>query len=39
VEAVGARRFAGGVDLEACLVRLADGSSVVVPLGDLERFV
>ncbi len=34
----GRRRFAGGVDLEAGHVRLADGSSVAVPLGDLERF-
>ncbi len=35
----GRRRFAGGVDLEAGRVRLADGSAVAVPLGDLERFV
>ena len=34
----GRRRFGGGVDLEAGHVRLADGSSVAVPLGDLERF-
>ena len=34
----GRRRFAGGVDLEAGRVRLADGSVVAVPLGDLERF-
>ena len=34
----GRRRFAGGVDLEAGRVRLADGSAVAVPLGDLERF-
>ena len=34
----GRRRFAGGVDLEAGHVRLADGHEVAVPLGDLERF-
>jgi hypothetical protein len=34
----GQRRFAGGVHLEAGSVRLADGSAVAVPLGDLERF-
>jgi hypothetical protein len=37
--AAGRRRFAGGVDLEAGRVRLNDGSTVAVPLGDLERFV
>jgi hypothetical protein len=36
---VGARRFAGGVHLEAGSVRFADGSVTAVPLGDLERFV
>ena len=39
VEAIGARRFAGGVHLEAALVRLPDGTAAAVPLGDLERFV
>jgi hypothetical protein len=38
VEAIGPRRFAGGVHLEAGLVRFADGSVAAVPLGDLERF-
>ncbi len=37
--AAGRRRFAGGVDLEAGHVRLSDGSTVAIPLGDLERFV
>ncbi len=35
---LGPRRFAGGVHLEAGSVRLADGTVVAVPLGDLERF-
>nr|MBA2700760.1 hypothetical protein [Chloroflexota bacterium] len=35
----GQRRFPGGIHLEAGSVRLADGSVVAVPLGDLERFV
>ena len=35
---VGQRRFAGGVHLEAGGVRLDDGSTVAVPIGDLERF-
>lgn len=35
---VGPRRFAGGVHLEAGTVRFEDGSTVAVPLGDLERF-
>jgi hypothetical protein len=39
VEAVGPRRFAGGVQLEAGLVHLPDGTMAAVPLGDLERFV
>jgi len=39
VEAVGPRRFAGGVQLEAGLVHLPDGTTAAVPLGDLERFV
>lgn len=39
VEAIGARRFPGGVHLEACLVRFPDGTTAAVPLGDLERFV
>jgi hypothetical protein len=39
LEAVGPRRFAGGVHLEAGMVRLPDGSVAAVALGDLERFV
>ena len=39
VEAIGPRRFAGGVRLEAALVRFPDGTVAAVPLGDLERFV
>jgi len=39
VEAIGLRRFQGGVHLEACLVRFPDGSTAAVPIGDLERFV
>ena len=39
IEAVGPRRFAGGVQLEAGLVHLPDGTTAAVPLGDLERFV
>jgi hypothetical protein len=35
---LGPRRFGGGVHLEAASVRLSDGSSVAVPLGELERF-
>jgi hypothetical protein len=35
---LGPRRFAGGVHLEAAAVRLEDGTTVAVPLGDLERF-
>jgi hypothetical protein len=38
IEAAGRRHF-GGVDLEVGRIRLADGSAVAVPLGDLERFV
>ena len=36
--ALGPRRFAGGVHLEAGAVRLDDGRTVAVPIGDLERF-
>jgi hypothetical protein len=36
--ALGPRRFAGGVHLEAGAVRLEDGRTVAVPIGDLERF-
>ena len=36
--AAGRRHFGDGLDLEAGRVRLADGSVVAVPLGDLERF-
>ena len=39
LEAIGPRRFAGGVHLEAGLIRLPDGTTAAVPLGDLERFV
>lgn len=39
VEAIGPRRFGGGVHLEAGLVRFPDGTVAAVPLGDLERFV
>ena len=39
VEAIGPRRFAGGVHLEAGLVHLPDGTTAAVPFGDLERFV
>lgn len=39
LEAVGARRFPGGVHLEACLVQFPDGTTAAVPLGDLERYV
>jgi len=35
---LGLRRFSGGIHLEAAAVRLADGSVIAVPLGDLERF-
>ena len=38
VGAAGRRRFGGGVDLEAGRVRLTDGNTVALPLGDLERF-
>jgi hypothetical protein len=38
VAAIGPRRFAGGVHLEAGRVRFSDGTSAAVPLGDLERF-
>jgi hypothetical protein len=37
--ALGPRRFAGGVHLEAAAVRFDDGRTVAVPIGDLERFV
>lgn len=39
VRAIGRRRFAGGVHLEAGIVQLPDGTTAAVPLGDLERFV
>ena len=35
---LGLRRFAGGVHLEAAAVRLGDGATIAVALGDLERF-
>jgi hypothetical protein len=35
---VGPRRFPGGVHLEAGAVRFEDGTTVALPLGDLERF-
>ena len=39
IEAIGPRRFAAGVHLEAGLVRFPDGTTAAVPLGDLERFI
>lgn len=36
--AIGPRRFAGGVHLEAAQVMFTEGPAIV-PLGDLERFV
>ena len=39
VEAIGPRRFAGGVQLEAGIVHLPDGTTAAIPIGDLERFV
>jgi hypothetical protein len=36
---LGLRRFAGGVHLESGAVRFADGRTLAVPIGDLERFV
>jgi hypothetical protein len=39
LEAIGARRFAGDVHLEAGLVRFPDGTTAAVPIGELERFV
>jgi hypothetical protein len=35
---LGMRRFAGGVHLEAAAVRLPEGATIAVALGDLERF-
>lgn len=35
---LGPRRFPGGVHLEAAAIRLSDGATVAVPLGDLERY-
>lgn len=35
---VGPRRFPGGVHLEAGGVRFEDGTTVAIPIGDLERF-
>jgi hypothetical protein len=34
----GPRHFGGVAPLEAGRIRLADGSTVAIPLGDLERF-
>jgi hypothetical protein len=39
VRAVGPRRFAGGVQLEAGIVHLPDGTTAALPIGDLERFI
>lgn len=39
IRAIGPRRFAGGVHLEAAIVHLPDGMTAAVPIGDLERFV
>ena len=36
--ALGPRRFAGGVHLEAGAVRFGDGRTQAIPIGDLERF-
>lgn len=36
---LGPRRFVGGVHLEAAAVRLPEGVTIAVPIGDLERFV
>jgi hypothetical protein len=36
--AIGPRRFPPGTHLEAGLVRVADGSTIALPLADLERF-
>lgn len=35
---LGMRRFTGGVHLEAAAVRLPEGATIAVALGDLERF-
>jgi hypothetical protein len=39
IAAIGPRRFAGGVQLEAGLVHLPDGTTAAIPLGDLERYI
>jgi len=39
IEAIGPRRFPGGLHLEAGIVHLPDGTDAAIPLGDLERFV
>jgi hypothetical protein len=39
IEAIGPRRFTGGVQLEAGLVHLPDGTTAAIPLGDLERYI
>ena len=39
IEAIGPRRFTGGVQLEAGLVRLPDGTTAAIPIGDLERYI
>ncbi len=37
--ALGPRRFPGGVELEAGIVNLPDGTTAAIPIGDLERFI
>jgi hypothetical protein len=39
VGAIGPRRFHGGVQLDAGIIHLPDGTEAAVPIGDLERFV
>jgi hypothetical protein len=39
VEAIGPRRYLGGVQLETGIVQLPDGTDAAIPLGDLERFI
>ena len=39
VQAIGPRRYLGGVQLESGIVQLPDGTDAAIPLGDLERFV
>ena len=34
----GLRRFAGGIHLESGKIRLGDGTTIALPIGDLERY-